>query len=441
VVEKAAFRGVMSEPKFSIPPGTLLGGKYKIGGILGAGGMGCVYKATNAEIGLKVAVKQEAKLAASIGHDNICEVIDFGTSGDGSPFLVMPRLKGRSLAEMMNEQETMSQALVADLMCQTLSALEAAHGENIVHRDLKPDNIFITKVGDRENFIKLLDFGISKIMDQDSVSNMTKTGTILGTPFYMAPEQAKGKKDIDSRTDIWAIGVIMYQALTGQKPFDGESYNEIMFKICDEPFPAPSEVHADVLPDIEEIVLRAMSRDPDGRFQSAEEMRLALEKVRDRITAPTGLSGVRSEMAFAETAVSVPPESRHAGVFKSKRTVYVILALVMLFVIGIVLLVASRKESAPTPVVIPAETASPKASPDAAPVKTEPATPARAEQAEPKGTADEPREPKEASASKAPKNKVEPRPGKGAVKKSIPRPGKKTSVKGRFNTEIDPDYE
>lgn len=277
----------------SIRSGTILNAKYRVDEVIGAGGMGAVYRATHTVINRPVAIKtlhaefvtndsvvkrfhQEAQLAGSIGHDNICEVTDVGTAEDGSTYLVMPLLKGASLTDVLKTQRPLPFSRIVDMISQTLSALQAAHKAQIVHRDLKPDNIFVTRVGDRDDFVKLLDFGISKVLDQDSVSNLTRTGTVLGTPFYMAPEQARGSKDVDHRADIYAIGVILYEALTGKKPFEGDSYNEVMFKILAEPYATPRSLNNTIPKALDHIVLKAMARDPSDRYSSSEEMRLAL---------------------------------------------------------------------------------------------------------------------------------------------------------------------
>ncbi len=279
-----------------IEPGTILDGKYRVEEIVGAGGMGAVYRATHTVIGRTVAIKTlhssfvknesvlqrfqlEAQLAGSIGHDNICEVTDFGTTEDGSPYLVMPLLKGDALSDVLGRENKLPTDRLFDILSQTLSALEAAHKSQIVHRDLKPDNIFVTRIGDRDNFVKLLDFGISKVLDQDTVLNLTRTGTVIGTPFYMSPEQAKGAKDVDHRADIYAIGVILYEALTGKRPFEGDSYNEVMFKIIAEPYPNPCDVNSNIPPAVEKIVLTAMARDPAERYATADKMRAAISEV------------------------------------------------------------------------------------------------------------------------------------------------------------------
>jgi serine/threonine protein kinase len=273
----------------------LLDDKYQIDGIVGQGGMGTVYEATHVKLGRKVAIKtmhpryvteesvvkrffREAQLAASLGHDNICEVTDIGTTTDGLHYLVMPLLSGSSFDDVIRKQPALPLSQIGDIVCQILSALNVAHREQIVHRDLKPENVFITKVGDRNNFVKLLDFGISKIMGQSAATELTKTGTVLGTCHYMAPEQAKGAKDLDHRVDIYAVGVILYKALTGTVPFEGDSYNEIMYKILTESFSTPRSINPAIPSPVEQVVLKAMARDPAARYQSASEMRSALEQ-------------------------------------------------------------------------------------------------------------------------------------------------------------------
>jgi serine/threonine protein kinase len=278
-----------------IEPGTVIDGKYKIGRVIGSGGMGAVYEAEQLDLGGKAAIKllhakfakspkiidrfhQEAKLAGAIDHDNICRVVDHGTDQKGAPYLVMPLLSGRSLAEMLAEKKPLSQMRVIDIVCQTLSALAAAHREKIVHRDLKPDNIFITQVGDREDFVKLLDFGVSKVLEQESVSTLTSTGMVLGTAYYLAPEQARGSKRIDHRVDIFAMGVILYEALTGCRPFEGETYNEVVFKIAGDPVKTPRAINPLISRRVEQIILKAMAVDPGDRFADAQQMCAALEQ-------------------------------------------------------------------------------------------------------------------------------------------------------------------
>ncbi len=189
--------------------GLVLKGKYEISRLIGEGGMGAVYEAHHKLIGRKVAIKflhaeyatnpqaiqrfiQEAQIAGSLGHENICEVTDIGRTDDGAPYMLMPMLEGQSLGDAMNDEEgLLSTKRVSDIAYQALTGLQRAHDAGIVHRDLKPDNIFLTRMGDREDFVKILDFGISKIVSgtMPGVSGgLTTTGMVLGTPYYMAPE-------------------------------------------------------------------------------------------------------------------------------------------------------------------------------------------------------------------------------------------------------------
>ncbi len=468
-----------------IEAGTVFEGRYRIERVLGAGGMGEVYVASHTALERKVAVKrlhaqytsdpdvvqrfiQEAKLAASIGHDNICEVIDIGTTDDGAPYLVMPILEGCTLCELLDSTPRFPIKRLADIICQTLSALQAAHGARIVHRDLKPDNIFITSYGDREDFVKLLDFGISKILDQDSVSQLTQTGTVLGTPYYMAPEQARGARQIDQRVDIYAMGVILYEGLTGTRPYEGHSYNEIMFKILAEPFHTPRVVDPSVPPAIERVVLKAMSKDPDERYENAEAMRDALKtallETGTRISTPPALtsSGTQFENdnAFAPTAMA-PQEKEQSGRFSDmetntleaapgpsgKRILLVsVAAAIIVVALGIPLYATWGKEEAiPTPQPIPTdepveETASATEPPPPEPVPLPPVN----LDIEDTSKADEADAGPKRPAAKRPKK---PKP-KVVITEAPPKPKppkppkeKDDSIEGRFGTKFAPVYE
>jgi serine/threonine protein kinase len=276
-----------------ISPGTLVGGKYRLGDLLGEGGMGSVYDGVNEAIGLRVALKilhpeygrkprvvkrfkREARAAASIGHANICEVIDTGATHSGVPFLVMPKLEGITLGALLTQNKKISHARIIDIGVQTLSGLQAAHDAGIVHRDLKPENIFLTTLGDRTDFVKILDFGISKIVGAELDDALTKTGASMGTPYYMSPEQAMDSKEVDHRTDIWAVGVILYEATVGDRPFDGSSLPAIVHRICHAPIEPPEVRSRAVSPALSAVVMKALSRDLSVRYQSAAKMREAL---------------------------------------------------------------------------------------------------------------------------------------------------------------------
>lgn len=272
--------------------GELLGGRYRLIKRLGAGGMGEVWEALHEGLGRNVALKvllpalvgepelvarfqREARAAASLGHPNIVQVTDFAAAPGEPAYLVMELLSGQSLARAM-EDGPMSEARVASIASQILTALDVAHRANIVHRDIKPDNIFLTNVGGAGDVVKVLDFGIAKLYGESEASKLTQTGMVMGTPQYMSPEQARGRP-VDARTDLYAVGTCMYQALTGRLPFNAGSFNALLFAIAEEAPPPVSMMRADVDPRLGVVIERALSKDPALRFATAMEMRAALE--------------------------------------------------------------------------------------------------------------------------------------------------------------------
>jgi serine/threonine-protein kinase len=276
--------------------GDILDGKYRIVRLLGEGGMGAVYEGENTRIHRRVAIKvlhsgiaeqaeavarfeREAQAAGRIGSDHIVEVLDLGALPSGDRYLVMEFLDGEGLGSRIKACGRITPSELYPIANQLLEGLAAAHGAGIIHRDLKPDNVFLLKsrVG-QVDFVKLLDFGISKFnqLSGDSGFSMTRTGAVMGTPYYMAPEQAKGSREMDHRVDLYAVGVILYEALTGQVPFSADTFNELLFKIVlEEPKPLSA-----LDPSIDEgfaaIVIKAMARDPAHRFQNAREFQQAL---------------------------------------------------------------------------------------------------------------------------------------------------------------------
>ncbi|HET9933139.1 MAG TPA: serine/threonine-protein kinase [Polyangiaceae bacterium] len=281
----------------SLSPGDIIDDKYRIVRLIGEGGMGAVYEGENARIHRRVAIKvlhaevaangdavarfeREAQAAGRIGSDHIVEVLDLGTLPSGARYLVMEFMDGDSLSKRIKQRGKLSPHELYPIARQLLEALAAAHGAGIVHRDLKPDNVFLlaSRHGNPD-FVKLLDFGISKFSDlHGAVSSMTRTGAVMGTPYYMAPEQAKGSRQLDQRVDLYAVGVVMYEALTGKVPFDAETFNELLFKIVLET-PRPIEELAPGMdPNLCAIVRRAMAREPNERFQTADEFRGALDQ-------------------------------------------------------------------------------------------------------------------------------------------------------------------
>jgi serine/threonine-protein kinase len=325
--------------------------------------MGAVWEAEHVGIKRRVAVKllqaqlttnpeaiarfrREAQIAGSLGHDNICPVLDSGTTPDGGQFLVMDLLRGKNLAEVLHREGPLVPVRALDVLAQILDALSAAHAAGVVHRDLKPENVFLTRMADREDFARILDFGISKIVsDALGVSSMTQTGAVLGTPYYMAPEQARGQKDLDHRVDVYAAGVMLYEMTTGRLPYEGETFNELLIKIVTEPFPLPRAVHPALPHEVEAIIVRAMCRTRSDRYASAAEMRsevlAARIAVRDRPADSPRLSQAAT-LPAGETPFAVSTGARSAPPARRRARLVVAAALAVLAIGGAALWVGLR---------------------------------------------------------------------------------------------------
>jgi serine/threonine-protein kinase len=267
--------------------GDVVGGKYRIVRRIGQGGMGSVYEAENVSLGRSLALKflephlakspalverfmREARAAATLTHPNVVYVFDVGWLEDGKlPYMAMELLGGQTLSAALQSGGLAIERAVT-ITLQILDALDAAHDKGIVHRDLKPANVFLM----RGDVVKVLDFGISKMLGTGD--KLTATGSVLGTPSYMSPEQARGAKTTDHRTDLYGVGAILYEMLSGVAPYEGDSYNEILFKIATEnPLPITT-IRPDAPPPLVAFLDRAMRRNPDERFAGAREMRGAL---------------------------------------------------------------------------------------------------------------------------------------------------------------------
>ena len=258
---------------------------------LGAGGMGAVWIARHHGLGSDVVVKfiapqlaqnaealarfqREAAAAAEVRSPHVVQTLDHGLTTTGVPYIAMELLEGESLRERIDRAGRLSPALVVTVVAHCAKALARAHERGVVHRDIKPDNIFLTDGGDGEVFAKVLDFGIAKSGNASLVA--TSTGAVLGSPYYMSPEQVLGSKAVDARTDLWALGVTTYEALTGRRPFEGETIGALSVAICHGTPPAPSQVHPGLPAAFDAWFAKACAREAASRFTSAKEMSDAL---------------------------------------------------------------------------------------------------------------------------------------------------------------------
>ncbi len=268
-------------------PTRFVAGKYRLTTMLGQGGMGSVWEGIHTSLGTRVAIKfiendyieseearqrfvNEAQAAARLRSKHVVQVFDQGVMADGRPYIVMEFLPGEPLDKRLERVGRLSLQQTAVIIAQVCRALTKAHDVGIVHRDMKPENIFL--VHDEEDgteIAKVVDFGIAKFTDKSlGVSNSTRTGSVLGTPYYMSPEQARGLRSVDPRADLWSLGVIAYRCVTGELPFTGEAVGDLLVKICTAPIPTPSHKVPEVGGAFDAWFQRALGREPDERFQS-----------------------------------------------------------------------------------------------------------------------------------------------------------------------------
>ncbi len=272
--------------------GSVVAGKYRLDALLGEGGMGAVFQATHLTVGKRFAIKllhaevsknpdakrrftQEAQAASRIGHPGILDVYDLGEAEDGGLYMVMELLIGESLAERVSRGPVGIQESVRHAIAM-LTALEAAHGASIIHRDIKPANVFLVKTADGSTSLRVLDFGIAKFQEPLDGAR-TSTGAVLGSPYYMAPEQVRAEKEIDARADVWAVGATLYELLVGEPAHVAPTHAAVIAKIVMMPAPLVSSRRPEVDEHLDGIVARALAIDPDARWVSAADMRMALE--------------------------------------------------------------------------------------------------------------------------------------------------------------------
>jgi serine/threonine protein kinase len=289
-VSTDAVAGVLPEPTLV---GSVVAGKYRVDRLIGQGGMGAVFQATNVVIGKRVALKfltreaardqgaaerfqREALAASMVESSHIVQIFDSGTTEDGLPFLVMELLSGEDLRARLRREGRLTVEAAAAVAAQVLRALARAHAQGIVHRDLKPDNIYLCQRDDSALFVKLVDFGVSKLGRGTTLDTLTGRGTVLGTAHYMSPEQAQAYADIDGRTDLFGVGAMLYECLSGHPPHVGPTYEAVLIAICTKDPEDIRSLAPDVPRAVADVIHRALARDRTQRYASAEAMLEAL---------------------------------------------------------------------------------------------------------------------------------------------------------------------
>ncbi len=285
----------LSQEPLQVPfaVGDVIAGKYEVTGLLGSGGMGYVISARHAELGEMVALKflrpealahpelverfaREARAAAKIRSEHVANVFDVGALPDGTPYIVMEYLAGKDLADYLHQEGPLPISVAVDYILQACEALAAAHAGGIVHRDIKPENLFLIQHGQGMDSIKVLDFGISKIALPRGKRDLVRTQMALGSPVYMSPEQIRRSDQVDARSDIWAVGCVLFELLTGVTAFDEPSLLELSAAILErEPVPLHT-LRPDASGELEQVVLRCLTKNPDERYQNVAELAIAL---------------------------------------------------------------------------------------------------------------------------------------------------------------------
>jgi serine/threonine-protein kinase len=299
-------------------PGSIIGEKYRLVRVIGTGGMGVVYEARHLELGQRVALKllqsgddeeqlqrflREARASARLRSEHAARVVDVGRQKSGAPFMVMELLSGKDLGEICKSRP-LPQHLAVSYILQACEAVAEAHARGIVHRDLKPSNLFLTERPDGQPLVKVLDFGIAKIIRADGDGKLTGTGAVMGSPQYMSPEQLRSSRDVDHRSDIWSLGVCLYELLSGRAPFEADAVPELYVQVLrDKPAPIQARVPS-VAPELAAAIMRCLEKDPAARWASVFELASALEPF--AVDAARG-SAARISTLLSKTGRSEPP--------------------------------------------------------------------------------------------------------------------------------------
>jgi len=325
-----------------IAPGAIVAGKYRLDTIIGEGGMGSVWSATHTGLGQAVAIKfiskdfvtstealrrfdAEAKAAAQLRSRHVVQVYDNGTLEDGTPYIAMELLRGESVYQRVHRAGPVPLKDSVEIIVQCCKALGRAHAAGIVHRDIKPDNIFLsTSQDDDAPVVKILDFGIAKFAANPNDHGATRTGAVLGTPLYMSPEQARGLKTIDHRTDLYSLGLVAYTMLTGNLAFSSESFGDLLLQICTAPLPSLRATAPWLPPAIDTWFMRACAREPQDRYPSAQELGEAMKAACAGVVTAGSLPvlgqsspGADNPMAYGQTSALSAAAATASGMSRS----------------------------------------------------------------------------------------------------------------------------
>jgi eukaryotic-like serine/threonine-protein kinase len=395
----------MNEPP--VREGEVLAGKYRVEKVLGVGGMGVVVAATHLQLEERVALKflvkeavqssdavarfaREARAAVKIKSEHVARVIDVGTLETGAPYMVMEYLEGGDLSQVLQSRGPLGTEEAIEYVLQACEAIAHAHVLGIVHRDLKPANLFLIRRPDGTNAVKVLDFGISKVMPGKGSSSdnaMTRTRTVMGSPLYMSPEQMTSTRDVDGRTDIWALGVILYELLAGQPPFSADTMPQLCGLILSGPTPSIRVSKPNISPGLDAVLRRSLEKDPARRYPNIAEFagalaefapkraRVSIDRVSRVIQAASMTSsGVvvggaapagqfQTGDSWAETKEGLPARSSRKGLW---------IALGAMAIVVVLAIVIARRQPARFEATVEQPNPSPAAAPLAAPPPSDP---------------------------------------------------------------------
>jgi serine/threonine-protein kinase len=418
--------------------GSVVAGKYRVDRVLGRGGMGAVFSATNVTIGKRVALKfltreaardksaterfqREAEAAGVIESEHIVHVFDSGTTDDGLPFLVMELLTGEDLRTRLQREGMLSVPQAVEITTQVVRGLVRAHAAGIIHRDLKPDNVFLCRRDDGSVLAKIVDFGISKLSHGRAAKTLTRRGTVLGTAYYMAPEQAQAAEGVDHRADLYGAGTILFEMLAGRPPHVAPTHEAVLVAICTKDAPDIRTLRRDAPAGLARLLERALARDRNERIASAEEFLEGLGGA----PVPAEIVRARTEPSGPEVVPSTT-ERRRLG---TRRTAIAgVVAALLGFTLTAVLVARGKAKATTTTTsaALPPPTLAPEAPPLAPVVEVVPVT--NAPVAAPTASAST------RARTSEPKARANAKPSESATKPSVPPPTKADAGIGRTLT-------